>query len=60
MKVGTKVVMIDCQEANEHKDKVWKTRSEPWLLGHGEEVVLLEGKAGGFAVQCLRPVEESL
>lgn len=25
-----------------------RTRSKPWQLGHGEWVVLLEGRTGGF------------
>lgn len=57
MKIGTKVVMINCVEADENRDKVWITCSKPWTLGHGEEVVKLKGKAGGFATSCLRVVE---
>ena len=53
MKIGTKVKMVNCYEATQNPDKVWVTRSEPWELGHGAMVVLLEGKAGGFAVDCL-------
>ncbi len=53
MKIGTKVKMINCYEATKNPDKVWVTRSEPWELGHGEEVVLLKGKSGGFSVNCL-------
>ena len=62
MKIGTQVVMINCMEARTNPDKVWTTRSEPWSLGHGEMVVLLEGKSGGFAVDRLKvvgdPVEQ--
>ncbi len=31
---------------------IWrtKTRSEPWQLGHGDWVVLLEGKSGGYSL----------
>lgn len=57
MEIGTKVVMVNCFEARKNPDKVWVTRSEPWKLGHGEEVVLLEGKSGGFSVDCLKVVE---
>jgi len=30
--------------------KIWntKTRSEAWELGHGQPVVMLEGKSGGY------------
>jgi hypothetical protein len=48
--------MINCIEAEDEPGRVWITRSEPWQLGRngtGDWVVLLEGKAGGFAVECL-------
>jgi hypothetical protein len=57
VKIGTKVKMVNCSEAETYPDKIWTTRSEPWRLGHGEEVVLLEGKAGGFAIRCLQVVD---
>jgi hypothetical protein len=56
MKVGTKVKMINCLEAENYKDRVWVTRSEPWFLGK-EWVVLLEGKSGWFAVKFLKEVK---
>ena len=31
-----------------------KTRSLPWQLGHGQWVVSLEGKAGGYAFDRIR------
>jgi len=54
------VVMVDCYEAtmDKYKDKEFVVRSEPWKLGHGEEVVLLEGKSGGFSTDCLKLVVE--
>ncbi len=35
------------------------TRSEPWMLGHGEWVVSLKGKSGGHAVShcALLPIQ---
>lgn len=57
MEIGTKVKMVNCYEAKKNPEKVWVTRSEPWELGHGEEVVLLKGKSGGFSVNCLEVVE---
>lgn len=56
IKIGTKVKMINCLEAETHQDKIWTVRSEPWNLC-GTMVVKLEGKAGGFAVDCLEIVE---
>ncbi len=58
MKIGTHVKMVNCYEAGKYRDKVWITRSEPWLLGHGAEVVLLEGKAGGFSTEFLMEVSD--
>lgn len=39
--------------------KLWhtKTRSEAWELGHGQPVVMLEGKAGGYDLQRVAPME---
>ena len=51
--VGSRVVMRDCLEAEIHNGKIWVTRSEPWRLGHGAWVVLLEGFRGGFLVDRL-------
>lgn len=58
MKIGTKVKMINCAEANhpKYKDRIWKTRSNPWRLC-GSMVVLLEGFSGGFSIECLEVVE---
>lgn len=58
MKVGTKVKMVNCSEADKYPDKIWETRSEPWEVC-GEMVVLLKGKAGGFSVNCLKVVEDT-
>lgn len=53
MKIGTKVQMVNCAEAEIYKNRIWVTRSEPWRLGCGEWVVLLEGYSGGFALKYL-------
>ncbi len=58
MTIGTKVRMVNCLEAERYKDKIWTTRSEPWMLC-GSKVVLLEGKSGGFATEFLEIVEEA-
>jgi hypothetical protein len=54
--IGTKVQMVNCLEAEKHGDKVWITRSDPWMLC-GSQVVLLEGKSGGFDTSCLEVVK---
>jgi hypothetical protein len=33
-----------------------KTRSEAWNLGHGQPVVMLEGKSGGYDLSRVRPI----
>ena len=57
LKPGDSVRMVNCYEAelSKNKDKVWRVRSEPWELC-GAEVVLLEGKSGGFATCYLEKI----
>lgn len=55
--IGDKVVMNDKYfEGEEYRGKVWIVRSEPWECC-GSMLVLLEGKAGGYAVDGLTKVE---
>ena len=60
LKPGDKVIMIVCAEAclKKNFNKIWTVRSEPWNVC-GEEVVLLEGKPGGFATKFLERVVEN-
>ena len=51
--------MVNCAEAEKYTGRIWVIRSDPWKLGCGEEVVLLEGKSGGFATRCLAEVEDA-
>ena len=37
----------------EHKTK---TRSQAWALGHGDAVVMIEGRSGGFDVERIKKV----
>lgn len=39
--------------------KLWftKTRSEAWNLGHGQPVVMLEGKSGGYDLARVTAME---
>jgi len=53
--IGTEVKMINCCEAEDHGDKVWITRSEPWEA-YGAQLVLLKGKSGGFDTSYLEVV----
>lgn len=55
--IGTNVRMVNCYEARKYGDKVWVTRSDPWMVC-GSQVVLLTGKAGGFDTNCLEVVSQ--
>jgi hypothetical protein len=56
---GTKVRMAGCLEAESGNGKIWTTASEPWQLGSGAWVVLLDGyRGGGFSVKCLEAVKK--
>ncbi|GIN90237.1 hypothetical protein J6TS1_01210 [Siminovitchia terrae] len=50
--------MVNCYEAKKTPENIWVTRSKPWDLGYGQKVSLLEGKTGGFSVNCLEVVED--
>lgn len=56
-KVGDKVRMIDCLEAENNLNKEWTIRSESWNVC-GREVVLLKGRSGGFDVSKLVKVSD--
>jgi hypothetical protein len=49
--VGTPVIVV-----KDHGE-MWetKTRSEAWNLGHGQPVVMLEGKSGGYDLSRVTP-----
>lgn len=53
--IGTNVRMVNCSEAEKYGARIWKTRSEPWEMC-GSQVVLLEGKSGGFDTSRLEVV----
>lgn len=55
LQVGEKVVMHTCYEAAKYDGRIWPVRSNPWILGVSE-VVLLEGFSGGFATEYLQRV----
>lgn len=57
--IGTKVRMVCCAEAMLYPDKVWVTRSEPWMVC-GTQSVLLKGFGGCFATEFLEPVKEDI
>lgn len=56
LRVGDLVIMVDCYEAELHAGKTWDVISDPWNVC-GNDVVLLAGYRGGFAVENLKKVE---
>lgn len=58
IKPGDKVRMNDnYYVSEENKNKIWVVRSEPWECC-GTQVVSLQGKSGGYAVDGLDLIEE--
>ena len=58
LKPGDKVVMTDNYHVREeYRGRVWTVKSRPWKCG-SNEVVLLEGYVGGYAVNGLRKIED--
>lgn len=55
LRPSDRVAMINCYETEEYADRVWTVESEPWECC-GSEIVLLEGKSGGFDTSRLRKV----
>ena len=56
--VGTDVKMVNCLEADGREDKVWTTRSEPWVLSGHTPVVMLDGYRGCFGTKFLKVVDK--
>ena len=53
LRPGDVVVMNDKYYVSpEDKGREWKVRSKPWVVC-GQEIVLLEGKTGGYATDGL-------
>lgn len=62
LKPGDKVRIIPpCYESKmkKYQGRIFTVRSIPWKLGHGTEVVALEGITGGFKTDCLALTEVS-
>lgn len=57
LKPGDQVVIVKCYESKlpKYKGKVFTVRSEPWRVS-GQDVVLLDGLAGGWATKFLKKV----
>lgn len=53
MKIGTKVeVTLD-----DGSKWITETLSEPWELGHGQMVVMLKGKSGGYDFKRVKEIQ---
>ena len=50
---GTRVIYRPWIGCPEGERVITRTRSEAWLLGHGEPVVKIEGRAGGVCLSHL-------
>jgi hypothetical protein len=50
--IGSDVIYIDDFRVGH----VTKTRSEAWELGHGDAVVKIEGRTGGYDVERIMPL----
>lgn len=57
LKLGDKVKMVNCLEAESYPDKIWTTRSEPWIMSGHTEMIMLEGFRGGFCTEMLERVD---
>jgi hypothetical protein len=61
IKKDDKVKIVRCAEAEMYGHIVFTVVSDPWFLGHGEEVVRITSSEkdirGGFATRCLMKVE---
>ncbi|MDY7964483.1 hypothetical protein [Bacillus thuringiensis] len=56
LKVGDKVVMHTCGEAEHYDGKVWTCRTDQFKASSGSQVVFLEGFSGYFLVEYLQRV----
>lgn len=56
IKIGDKVKMVGCMEAEKYPDRIWTVKSGPWDICKST-LVGLEGFRGGFSVECLLVVE---
>ena len=60
LKIGDKVKLFDCAEADLYPEIIFEVISDIWELGHGRKVVRITSKEkdfrGGFAVDKLKKV----
>lgn len=55
LRIGDRVKMVDCLEAERYADRTWIVASNPWEVC-GSLVVKLEGYRGGFDVTKLKRI----
>ena len=58
LKIGDKVKMINCGEADHYKEKIWVCRTDSFYPEHykKDNVVMLEGFAGWFLCEYLKKI----
>jgi hypothetical protein len=54
---GTRVLLVEDEEMGV---TFTRTRSEVWRLGHGERVVLVEGRTGGYLASRIFVIPEGV
>lgn len=52
--VGTPCVYYPIKPFDRSEAVQTRIRSEPWILGHGAVVVMIEGRAGGVSVEHIK------
>lgn len=55
LKRDQKVIMVNCGEADHHKDVIWNCAT-PSFIQSGSELVFLHGFSGSFLTKYLKPV----
>jgi hypothetical protein len=62
LKVGDKVRMVNCGEADHYKDRIWVCRTDSFISKYGHEpkpeLVFLEDFSGSFYCPYLEKVVE--
>lgn len=55
--VGTPVIMTPYTGCPESERVTTKTRSSAWALPSGQASVMIEGKAGGYGLEWIKPIK---
>lgn len=58
LKKSDRVIMVNCLEARNYKNKVWTVTSEPFLNAQNKEVVSLNSYIGEFSTSKLSRIDD--